>query len=524
MSAPAVPTASNNVAPTTKVESTQEAPHGQSVSQIGTGGPSSEEAMYHTGAINTIDFYMRMQFLALAMFRWDTAQPPGTLLWSSKISPTYSHQFIRHLKKMYNTWVGGFDYNIKVCGTGFHAGALAVVRLPPNIDPSSVTSAADFTAFEYLIIDPKTLEVVTEHIIDQRRMMYHYNDDEGRDAIGGHIAVYVLVQLNTSSTGSQAISVQVLTRPSHDFNFFQIKPIEGTNIEPDVNEPTEITNALISNQNYQQGTAFFNKFINEFYIMPSTQVKPPFTSTLGCYQFSGKPMQHNTDFLPIAPAGIAQATLKQVGGKPYQFRFVDAPNFPKGDVVLYIVWRDGGQTTTRTFSSCTKMDEDGWFIADSRASSSETAQQVNQTIWYSFESYTESPTNPPLKLSDESYFYFNNAKGETGTNQARLSYQPQRLASLLKTGAFSQIMTPQDAIIVDMHDTELGLPVHRLKIYYSGIITTKASADTIKLPVDKYSFKFVQFSRITEPIPKAPPTYALNLRLSLFSQSDETKH
>lgn len=521
MSAPAVPTSASPIAPTTKVESTQEAPHGQSVSQIGTGGPPSEEAMVHAGAINTIDLYMRMQFLALAMFRWDTAQPPGTLLWSSPISPTHSHQFIRHLKKMYNTWVGGFDYNIKVCGTGFHAGALAVVRLPPNISPSSISSAADFTAFEYLIIDPKTLEVVTEHIIDQRRMMYHYADDEGRDSIGGHIAVYVLVQLNTSSTGSQSIAVQVLTRPSHDFNFFQIKPLEGVGPEPEPDEPITIAQSLIVDESlHRQGTSLFDKNITDVRFHPSTQVKVPASSLLGCYDFKGNKIYQGAELtLPFPAAGKAVAALQQIPGEKFRFKFTTLPQLPIGDITMWIVWKNSGQSTTRTFSSVTKMTAVGEYEMDARSSSSETPQTVNQEIWYSFETYSEAKLEPPLKLTDESYVTFNNAGDEEGTNKIRQTFQPAQLAAYLKTGKYSTIMTPQECMIVDMYDKELEIPVHRLKIYYSGIITTKAKSDTLTLPANKYTYKFVQYSRISEPIPAPPNNYALNARLSLFGQS-----
>lgn len=184
------------------------------------------EASPHAGVINTIDPYFYNQFVALTNFTWTTTQPPGTLLWSSAISPLRGHINLQYLSKLYNIWVGGLDYQVKVAGTGFHAGAIAVCRLPPNINPATLTGSNQFTMFEYTIIDPKTLEAMMKGICDQRPVMYHYMNTPLTDplAIGGYIAIYVLLQLNTSSSGSSQIDVQVFNKCAIDFNLLQIVP------------------------------------------------------------------------------------------------------------------------------------------------------------------------------------------------------------------------------------------------------------------------------------------------------------
>lgn len=509
MSAPAVPQSSSQMAPTTKVESTQEAPHGQSVSQIGHEGAGPEEAMLHSGAINSLDIYMRMQFLALASFKWDVNQAPGTLLWSTPITPRSSHQFIRHLAKMYNTWVGGFDYNIKVCGTGFHAGALAVVRLPPNIAPNTVTSPADFTAFEYLIIDPKTLEVVTEHIIDQRRLMYHYLSDTGTDAIGGHVAVYVLVQLNTSSTGSQAIAVQVLTRPAANFNFFQIKPLESTGPEPEPDEPRELADALVSSKERPNFGAAFSGTISEFTVLAQGQTNINATFG-GTYDFNGD-LQVPGDW-PYPVLAHTNTTAA------YDDKFTDTKAFPKAWSTLpkakvcesHCFAKNITGANTWTIFKGKTMPADGVF------QNTQTDNAVNKAeyLWsINLQAYRDDKT--PVQIpADESFFVFNIGAGRTGLR----CVQPYALAQLLKSKAFQTLMTPQDAVILDVYDAELDTPIRRIKLYYKGHITTKGSPDEITLPASKYYFKFVQISRASEPIP-APPKYQFNEKLSLWSHS-----
>lgn len=516
-SAPATPQSSSRAAPTTKVESTQEAPHGQSVSQIGTGGAGPEEAMMHAGAFNTIDVYMRMQFLALSSFRWDVNQAPGTLLWSVPITPRTSHQFIRHLAAMYNTWVGGFDYNIKVCGTGFHAGALAVVRLPPNIAPNTVTSPADFTAFEYLIIDPKTLEVVTEHIIDQRRMMYHYMSDTGTESIGGHIAVYVLVQLNTSSTGSQSIAVQVLTRPSANFNFFQIKPIESSGPTPEPEEPRAIADALNVSELRPNMGAAFQKPIESFVVLPKSQTYIQATFG-GSYNFKGETKHENVFPLPTTvftnvTAEYASDSYANTIIKPEVWKNVPFASIAATEALAASASRGG---TWVKFNTET-MAGNGEF--QTLKATTGVAKSAN-TWAISLTQYVDNET--PVQIpADESFFVFQSSSKLRST-------QPLALAALLKSKTYKDLMTPQDAVILDIYDAELDTPIRRIKLYYQGHITTRGETDEIKLVAKKYYFKFVQISRAGEPIP-APPKYQFNEKLSIWShtptkQNTDTEH
>lgn len=507
-SAPAVPTASTQMAPTTKIESTQEAPHGQSVSQIGHEGAGPEEAMLHTGAFNTIDMYMRMQFIALASFRWDVQQAPGTLLWSTPITPKNSHQFIRHLSQMYNTWVGGFDYNVKVCGTGFHAGALAVVRLPPNISPSSVSSPADFTAFEYLIIDPKTLEVVTEHIIDQRRVMYHYMTDTGTDSIGGHIAVYVLVQLNTSSTGSQSIAVQVLSRPSQQFNFFQIKPLESKGPEPEPDEPRELANALTVGEDCINTTATFAEEIGNFVIIPQAQTNP-IASAAGCYDFAGKTIgPEDASIYPLRVINKSTFTSTEADKTLIISNLKTLPTAASVEVDTVLSRNATGGSYDPVI--LTSMKGEGKF-AYPRA-----GDYNDFVIWYKFLQWIEDKQKPLTKLADESFFVFDNS---TDGDKQRFSLQTYALAKLLKSKEYSSLITPQEAIIIDMYDADLDTPIRRLKLYHNGHLVTKGEADQIKLKASKYYFKYVQITRAGEPIPAPPKIFNFNEKISLWTHA-----
>jgi hypothetical protein len=170
--------------------------------------------------------YLKKQHLALQRFTWSTSQLPGTLLVSIPITPLRANTIVSYLSGIYNAWNGGLEYQAKVAGTGFHAGALGIARIPPNINPASFKTVAQFTAFEYSVIDPKTLEAVSKHIPDQRPIMYHYMSDDFSDPnnIGGYFVIFVILQLNTSSTGTNQIDVQIFNKLAPDFRFIQVIP------------------------------------------------------------------------------------------------------------------------------------------------------------------------------------------------------------------------------------------------------------------------------------------------------------
>lgn len=497
-SAPAVPTAERKTAPTTQVDSTQSAPHGQSVSGIGGAGPSSAEGAEHSGAFNTVDIYLRMQFIAFASFLWTTAQQPGTLLWSTPISPKNSHQFIRHLSLMYNTWVGGFDFNFKLCGTGFHSGALAIVRVPPNIKPSSITSPADFTAFEYVIIDPKTLEIVSKHVIDQRRTMYHYGEDQGIEAIGGHIAVYVLVSLAASSSGNQQIGCQVLTRPSPDFNFFQIKPLQGDSpiVTPD--EPQALAECLdMRIDNF--GTGTWTGPVSNIIISPPSIERAP-ASVYGCYGLDGKPIVENS--VGDYPLPLTQWTNILESEETFRIRPSVLKNLPLGvQPTALSVFYNTSSTGIIKGEICTTMYGPGEWRSSSSASE-------NTTCSYKINKWLEATNLTPSKDNAEGYVFFQQEADV-------FSHQTIALASALKTGEFSQTFTSQQCMIIDMYDAELDIPVRRFKLSHRGILTAKnTTSDQIVLPATKYYFKFVQISLVGEPIPSPPKQYAANQIIS----------
>jgi hypothetical protein len=221
MAAPVAPAVPN--AEISTISSTESNPQHNSL-ETGSAGTSSE-LVPHVGIRNRLDDYFYKEFIFKGTFTWNTGQLAGQLLWYGRIHPDDSHDLLSYVSKIYNTWCGGLEYNFKIAGTGFHAGSLAVVRLPPNITPGSITSAQGFTVFPYILLDPKNLSVVSKSVMDQRNIMYHYRDDNTLAGFGGFVAVYVYLPLATSSTGATQINVNIAIRAAGDFVVAQPRPL-----------------------------------------------------------------------------------------------------------------------------------------------------------------------------------------------------------------------------------------------------------------------------------------------------------
>lgn len=503
MSAPAVPHAASSEAPTTKVDSTAAAPHGPSISSIGNGGASSIEGPIHTGMFNNVDQFFYHQFLSLASFIWTTTQNPGTKLWSTTISPKHAAKPIRHLAKIYNTWTGGFDFNFKICGTGFHAGAIMIVRFPPNVDPNKFTTLQELTMFEYQIIDPKTLEIVSHHTMDQRRIMYHYvHEEETTDAIGGYIGAYVYAPLNTSSTGATQISVQVLSRLAPDFLFSQPLPLpaEGpivtTGSDFDVLAES-LSLAITSNA---RATAAYEKPIDKIVLEPSTVINIPNTAIGGSRRLDGTMISKNDYTWPM-PAAVESQNYINESDKVRLGAYLELPE-GKAKISYAGNRQDGG--CILEFDKSTTIKPVGTMTVTSAGTIGNTSGKWRKDgyLLMKISEYIEDKREFPKKMENESYVTFSC----DSDGQKDKCLQPDSLASLLATGMFKNKIKSNEALIFDIIDKEEETPIYRFKLSFSGIITTKAQSDQILLPANKYIVKFVQVTKASEPIP-APPQH-----------------
>lgn len=502
-------------APSEQFGSTEAAPTGPTVSGIGVPGPTPQEAQVHALAHNGVDPILYQQFIHHSNFTWSTSDQPGKLIWYMEITPKRFNKITARLATIYNIWTGGVNVNFKVAGTGFHAGALVVVRIPPNYHPSDFSGTFDFTAFEYIVIDPKQLEVASIHTGDQRPINYHYTNPEKEQPdswdIGGYVAVFVQMALNTASTGTQQIQINAWTRLAPDFAFVQLRmPREITDIKTEF-IPSSLLNIL----------NFSGNIVHD-------------VSTSMCLP----------SLLPVSTLRIMPSSLKVL---LYGFAMTsDMDGNDNSDVwsgLLNFPFETTGTITTSTdlsfggrykvVSECSKL----LLINDSH--SVEPVQVVVDQAFYIEHSYkiklhdalpsgwsagndvraypvdsvegNARRDNSEYSLpTPESFVLFSASTGNYG-NYGHTQTFP--LSLFLASGQMAGWMPPNQAAVFNVIDVPLAVPIFQVKLNNKGVFSAVASDLAVSYLINRLAFEFVGFMPETDRL-RPNPSYTMNQHIA----------
>lgn len=513
-------------------------------------GPNNSEGPIHAGELNTIDRYFYLQFIALTSFIWDTSMSPGQLIWSIPIHPTFVHQFMAHLSKMYNAFVGGFEFSISVAGTGFHAGKLMVTRLPPNIRPETLRTVADITAFPYMVIDPKALETIVKGAMDQRNVMYHYLPYNANDpqTFGGFLAVYVLLPLATSSTGATQISVQVLSKPAMDFYFTQVRPI-NPEVE-NIYKPVDIERSL--DFRTTKTHPIFATRLTGFTAFTAKDVKEVLAQTWNCVKLDKTPMNgelfERFDAQPrIRSHQFVQENMKSLkldvvqdkddkyrtwlAGKPndtwYYFSFdgikPDDRDTTKKTVMQFLCERasmefvpsakHSPQQVSFTFPGKLRLkhSDDDKALAKYVFAGQGTQGEPFQKKLDPADTFDTAGFDLLLQRAQIEYVNFNffeqptfDADGKpyappiaesliTFQSTSGDTVQPHELREVILASDLASMYKPHDSLIFELVDDLVDLPLIPLKLHFNGYFTTLAVKDDLVYKFDDPTRYYVRF-------------------------------
>lgn len=495
--------------PALDVRGTDNQPSNVSVSGVGNSGPPSGEAVAHVGASNNYDPVLHQNWVATDTFTWTRGQIAGHMLWYCPIHPRYSNRYIKWISQIYNAWAGGLDYRFKIAGTGFHAGALMAVRLPPNIKPWTLKTLQDLTPFEYVVYDPKMLEMACEHIIDQRIQNFHWMDyDENNPStFGGWIAVYVMIPLNTSSSGSPEISIQVYCKASPELRLLQMRPNPETDTTPKQHE----LDVLFSDMSYQANIWQPSQF-NPSMVVLNNKIKSINDHTevrkldgTGLYndsQLRGAGFNNELSFSISDSSLVTSKNLfhcqvddeNKLKNFKYQAQKADDP-------FMYFYVRDkskkyfGHGTVKELVMPGNKLLEvhyvDGTF--------SETYPSHGELIVgfvKGYDKHLEGSDNPspPLPV-EESLVVFRDLHG---TNQATQSHT---MWNYLQQHPI--ILPEVETLVFTLFDEEAHLPVRFIRLWPNGLMSTNASKDDIIFRLDqrKFSMSYTYRLPATDPLP-----------------------
>lgn len=524
-------------APAETYSSTDEAPHGQTISKIQTPGPPPQEIPAHTTAFNGLDPMLYQQYMYCDSFTWSTSDTRGKLLWYKPVHPRSIHKVMDRLCTIYNAWGGSMNIQFKVAGTGFHAGALAFVKIPPNFDPKSLAAGFDWTVFPYEVIDVKALECDALQCGDQRQVAYHYtigdpNDPKSWDH-GGWIACFVYLGLNTAPSGTQQVQIMITAKPGNDFQFSQMKmpsiedDIKLDSLPPGFEELCELKFKTLS---------FFGGTLGRMHVLPSSitdskrhsQTVVRFDTgeffdekAVSCFRAQRFWSVTSRVYMLIeTPLAVTSNTTDQVtthltnksdGGwdslySVAAFHHVIAPSGGKKAWdfnINSVKYNVDGDSSTVQIATSTKPPDDmpasRQYMLTAEGSLISTADGV-----LSF--------SPPLSESIIA-FSFSPISNSSGYIHQPLNFALQALAT--------PFLKPDMCCLFALVDDE-ELPIMYVKMYPEGFFTTKARKDQYTLVINTSKLKFQNFISRTTQIPENSPEMRFNFKMSAFNTTKST--
>lgn len=507
---------SQSAAPAEVFDSTADAPHGQTVSALGTPGPRPGEVIVHTGQKNSIDFSIHRQFIPIDTFIWSTSQPRGTLLWSSPVHPTRVNPLISYISEIYNTWGGGIEFNFKVAGTGFHAGALAFVRIPPNVKPTQFSSPTEWGAFEYVVMDPKTLEVLSLDVMDQRQLNFHFMklDEDDPTSFGGYIACYVLIPLNTSSTGTQQIAVQAFSRPGSTYTMNQI-------IMPNIKEvqiPGPLfMEALMDPIVNIDGNDFLEPIFGVATLEANIQ---KFLKIFTVNLDGGAQLYRNSAVMNALRLKVTAIVNDQITCVESHNARLCAPE-PTEEATLCHTVNPGwfARCSAQTYT-IKRLDPLSLQIQVKFANMyggapvvGDSCHLIPQSKWnytnIGFDSFLDD-NYFTIPVKDEVFFMYNGAGDLTHTPQTRT------FARTAQRQLMKGVITKSGALLFDVIDNATQLNLMTIKMYHEGFLTAPASMANKKI-TSSVHFVFNSFSSRTAPIPVTNSQLVNSLLISTSS-------
>lgn len=520
-------------APAETYSSTDEAPHGSTISKIQTPGPPPQEIPAHTTAFNGLDPMLYQQYMYCDSFTWSTSDNRGKLLWYKPVHPKSIHKIMDRLCTIYNAWGGSMNIQFKVAGTGFHAGALAFVKIPPNMDPGQFGATFDWTVFPYEVIDVKTLECDALQAGDQRQVAYHYTIGETNDPKswdhGGWIACYVYLGLNTAPSGTQQVQIMITAKPGQDFMFSQMKmPSIADDIKLDTLPPglqyltEQVFDQLptgIGILEYMTALpiSIAQTAMHSYVVVRHDTGEWYDEDAVACFKQRSKwTAQSRIRMLTQYALNVTSNTTDQVAthlagnsltswDSPYAIVYkwnIVAPKDTKSwsfDVTAAKFNVSGTSSTVQITTSVKPPDDmpaSTQYMAAGPSSNFSTAQGLKNFA-------------PPIS---ESILLFS-VTGYNGTTQGAIP-QPPDFARHAVTAPF---MRPDQCALFVLSDSE-NLPIMYIKMYPEGWFTTNARKDSYQFKLANNKLKFQNYISRTTDLPANTPQMAMNFKMSALSE------
>lgn len=511
----------DTAAPGEQIQSTDSVPAMQSIEVP---SPSNAgEIVPAMGEFNGLDPYFYNQFRQIAKIRWTVQDVAGKLLWYIPLNPLAMDKNLAHICRCYLAWNGDFQFNFKVAGTGFHAGLLTFVKTPPTLHPERLTNPQDFSFMPWDAVDPKMLEIGSMYGRDIRPIKYHYmqkQPDAPADYyLGGYLALYVDIPLNTSASGTPRIELAIWVRNAPNFKVAWMVPFDLQEITPMAVAPPILDHLL--NFAVLHETQMLSSYpidVSTIEIMPA-ELKILNKHVYNCIKLDTSPMSMfaKDDPKNLTPpnvpwAGILTGAVVEKGTKAI---------FDK----VYPFWQGNTTFNTAAWSSdqlgmmqikdplTEVINNDRWLSGVAISVSKDPAGKDDRFFIY-------PPANDiaPTKITDNEYKASTSDESFLLFGAGSNGYVCPQFYALSEAfieadiNGIQQWIPPGQSAIFQMIEYNSKLPLTFVRLNREGFFTAPASTDKMKFAFRDISFRFLFMLPVTEGIPSN--SHITNLRMA----------
>lgn len=478
--------------------------------------PSKREAEIHAGAINRMDPVIYQQNIHKTTITWSTQDQPGTLLFYEELTPHKINSLVSHQADSYHYWSGDSLEEVKIAGTSFHAGMVVAVELPPHVHPTSLAGTRDYTAYNWRGIDAKNPNLEGFRIRDVRQVAFHYIDSKKNPSIhdiGGYFALYVDMPLNTSSTGTQQISIQIWSKPAPNFQLLKLKIPRLQPGEPS-SALTHLVESTLDFTNNDKLPEYPSNCAYPCGKMVANSTTVTLHEVLRCNHFdtSGKSMTTLKHFEKFdrgteTKYKITGGVDNVVGGS-IRVRLTPLSPFrcnrnDKGGWLYFPVIGTSTVATSWDRDINPPKDSTDW-VPTLICTNSETLENAwkDGTVVY----YFSAPSTTDF-ISDSTTIVTPNGESLITFRQEgnpRLEgLQTSRFSELCASGVLKDWIPKGQVAVFILRDGTQDLPIAKVKLYPEGFFTTRPSKDHIEYDIGKLAFSFDGFTGATNPLPKS---------------------
>lgn len=483
-------------APGEQIESTDSAPMQQNLE---VSMPSnSQEITPAVGEFNLIDPYFYTQNCQIATVTWTTSDQIGKLLWYIPISPQLMHKNLVYITRMYLAWTGDFEFMYKIAGTGFHAGMLTLVKLPPGVHPSKITNYRDFSTQPWEGSDAKMLGATSYYGRDIRPIKYHYvHPQPGTPEdynIGGYIALYVNLPLSTSASGVPRVDVGIWVKCAPNFRVGWVIPYDLYQDTSEAVMPETLKNALDWTGTAIAPIMSANALVAHYLKILPAATKVINTGIYQCFSMQGDILSkfYSNQGDEVVNQGTWNVSSVSEDGKTMVL--VDPSHPWQASPQLGLIYAGTRNIVTPYIKSVDEVHADGKLVRTFTADEGHSFKGIvpgdflfvtyfhpdtTKATW-TVSGWTDNEISSPL--ANESFVVY--------ANNDVMSLQITELTRLFRNGALKDWLPIGSAALLTIYDSANNLPLRNVKLYRKGFMTTNAMADAAQFNINTVYFQY----------------------------------